>query len=196
MVWRWFAFSDESNFNIFGSDGKQYVWRRPRPSQYQKICQAWRRGYYGMGVITAAGVGCLYRIEGTFTGARYTEIFQDAYLGTPNDQRRRPQSIIFQQDNDLKHTSLVAREWFKSHRIEVTPWLASSPDLNIIEHVWEFLDRKVCSRDVLPRNKAELWEALKEEWYHIPLIFIEKLYDSIPSRLQAVIDAKGGNTRY
>ncbi|QRV95341.1 Transposable element Tcb2 transposase [Ceratobasidium sp. AG-Ba] len=148
------------------------------------------------GVITAAGVGRLYRIEGTLTGARYTEILQDANLGALKDQRRRTQSIIFQQDNDLKYTSLVAREWFKSRRIEVTPWPASSPNLDIIERVWESLDCKVRSCDVLPRNKTELWEALKEEWYRIHLSFIEKSYDSIPSRLQAVIDANGGNTRY
>jgi hypothetical protein len=148
------------------------------------------------GVITAAGVGRLYRIDGTLTGIRYTEILQDAFLGTLKDQKLKPRQIIFQQDNDPKHTSLVAREWFQSHHIPVTPWPASSPDLNIIEHVWDFLDRKVRSRAVLPRNQDDLWKALEEEWHCIPNSFIEKLYDSIPSRLQAVIDAKGGNTRY
>ncbi|KAF8598997.1 hypothetical protein BDV93DRAFT_405710, partial [Ceratobasidium sp. AG-I] len=70
------------------------------------------------------------------------------------------------------------------------------PDLNIIEHVWDHLDRKVRSRIQLPRNKNELWDALQEEWYCIDPQFIQKLYDSIPSRVASVIEAHGGNTRY
>ena len=42
----------------------------------------------------------------------------------------------------------------------------------------------------------ELWNVLKEEWYNIPITFIENLYKSINKRLQDVIVNKGGHTKY
>ena len=39
----------------------------------------------------------------------------------------------FQQDNDLKHTSTVAKEWFRVIKIGVLDWLAQSPDINPIK---------------------------------------------------------------
>ena len=37
------------------------------------------------------------------------------------------------------------------------------------------------SRNPLPKNLDELWEALQEEWYHIDQAYIDKLYDSMPN---------------
>ena len=47
------------------------------------------------------------------------------------------------------------------------PQPSQSPDLNIIERVWDYLDRKKMER--LPKNVNELWNVLKEEWYNIPI---------------------------
>ncbi|KAF8596413.1 hypothetical protein BDV93DRAFT_428324, partial [Ceratobasidium sp. AG-I] len=70
------------------------------------------------------------------------------------------------------------------------------PDLNIIENIWDLLDRRIHSRDVLPQNKEELWVALQEEWLCIPQSTIDNLYASLPDRVLAVMAAKGGNTGY
>ncbi|KAG8715763.1 hypothetical protein FRC09_016335 [Ceratobasidium sp. 395] len=148
------------------------------------------------GAITSKGVGHLYRIDGILTGARYTEISQDALLGTLDDYKLSTDDVFFQQDNDPKHTSRVAQKWLSDNSIDVLPWPASSPDLNIIEHVWDYLDQKVRAQPQLPRNHEDLWRILQEEWHCIPHTYISDLYVSIPAQIQAVLAAKGGNTRY
>ena len=62
--------------------------------------------------------------------------------------------------------------------------------------VWDYLDRKVRQRKPLPTNKDQLWEALQEEWANLPMEYINALYDSMPRRVQALKEAKGGYTRY
>jgi hypothetical protein len=68
--------------------------------------------------------------------------------------------------------------------------------MNIIEHAWDYLDRRVHSRSPLPKNLGELWDALVEEWGRIDDDYITKLYESMPRRVQALLEAKGGHTRY
>ena len=52
-----------------------------------------------------------------------------------------------------------------------------SPDLNIIETVWDHLDRERSRKQ--PKSKEELWEVLKEAWYNIPEDYSKKLQDSL-----------------
>ena len=59
-----------------------------------------------------------------------------------------------------------------------------------------FLENKVRARFPPPRTLSELETALHEEWVRIPMNFVQDLYLSIPRRMQAVIQAKGGLTPY
>ena len=101
--------------------------------------------------------------------------------------------LIFQQDGASVHTSQTIIDHFKEREIEVLEWPAKSPDLNLIESVWAYL------KDKLKRTydcSEELEEDIVEQWNNIPSLFIENLYNSMPHRIQAALDAKGGPTKY
>ena len=68
--------------------------------------------------------------------------------------------FIFQQDNDPKHTSKKAKEFFIQKQIELLEWPAQSPDLNPIEHLWAILDKKCGTRCL--KRKEDLKIMLQE----------------------------------
>ncbi len=70
------------------------------------------------------------------------------------------------------------------------------PDLNPIEHLWVYLKRKLQEYSKPPKGVHELWERVEEEWNKIPPETCQNLIASMPRRLQAVIRAKGGHTKY
>ncbi|KAI6015006.1 hypothetical protein F5J12DRAFT_717617, partial [Pisolithus orientalis] len=70
------------------------------------------------------------------------------------------------------------------------------PDMNIIEHVWHYLEHCVHTWTTLPSNVTDLWNAIVEEWEGIKESYLTSLYDSMPEHVQALLAAKGGHTRY
>ena len=72
-----------------------------------------------------------------------------------------------------------------THGIRTLDWVAQSSDLNPIENLWNHLDHQVRKRKPLPQTKQDLITAIQEEWSM-----------SLPHRIEAVIKAKGGNTKY
>jgi transposase len=198
--WMAVMFTDESKFNLFGSDGRRWCWRKPGEEFDERYVRKEVKHGGGnvmvWGCITAKGLGRIVRIEGTMDATLYTQILNEDVMGTLKDLGINKKDIYFQQDNDPKHTSKLAQEWFKKKKLDVLDWAPSSPDMNIIEHVWDHLDRRVRTRSPLPRNRDEMWVALQEEWAGIEDDYIEKLYQSMPDRVAALLKAKGSWTKY
>jgi transposase len=101
---------------------------------------------------------------------------------------------MYQDDNAPPHRARITAEWFEKYGITRLPWPSKSPDINIIEDVWSHI--KYHLRGRIFETEEELWEELRNQWNGISQEWIRRLYDSLPARIEAVIAAEGGNTKY
>ena len=101
---------------------------------------------------------------------------------------------IFQQDNDPKHKSNHAKSYFEQCSFPLLDWPSQSPDLNPIEHIWEYMTREL--HGFKAKNKDELFKKVEEIWYKTPLSLVHKPVDSMKNRVLEAIKANGGPTRY
>ena len=83
----------------------------------------------------AQGVEYACCIDHCMNAEVYTGILDDYLLPTLEYYSLQADNIIFQQDNDSKHTSCAAYKWFKDNGIEVLEWSPQSPDLNPVENL-------------------------------------------------------------
>jgi transposase len=198
--WRKVIFSDESRFKVFGSDGRQYCWVKPgdklTPRQIKPTVKHGGGSVFVWGCMTSQGVGYLCKIDEGLDSKLYIEILGDELKETLRYYKLRKDSVIFQQDNDPKHTAKATQQWLKDSKYKVLDWVAQSPDLNPIEHLWDHVQRSLRALPVHPKSVPDLWEKLQQVWENIDLSVIDKLYESMPKRIAAVIEAKGGYTTY
>ncbi|UYV76534.1 Transposase [Cordylochernes scorpioides] len=66
------------------------------------------------------------------------------------------------------------------------PWPPYSPDLSLIEHVWDIIGRRLHALPQ-PRSEDELWQMVERKWRAIPQDAIRTLIDSLPRRVAACI---------
>ena len=67
-------------------------------------------------------------------------------------------------DNAKPHTARHTVEALRQNNINVTPHPAKSPDLNQIEHFWDFLKRDMRAANVRPQNVGELRQTITQAW--------------------------------
>lgn len=195
--WNKVIFSDESKFNVFGSDGRRMVWRKKNAEMLpQNLVPTVKHSGGSLmvwGCMSAAGVGKLHFIEGTMDHKMYINILKEN-LNVSAEKLGLQGNYIFQQDNDPKHTALNTRLWLLYNTPKQLNTPPQSPDINPIEHLWKVLEENIRRRHI--SNKKDLKEALQEEWDKIPSSLTANLVNSMPRRLQAVITAKGNPTKY
>ncbi|KAG8843994.1 hypothetical protein FRC20_003666 [Serendipita sp. 405] len=198
--WSRVIFSDETKINHMGSDGRRYCYKMPGEELSKRTVQPTVKHGGGStmvwGGMSVKGVGKMCVIDGIMDAQKYIKILDQNLLAMACDHWMLRGGFIFQQDGDPKHTSATARNWFEDNQINVLKWPAQSPDLNPIEHLWDHLKRRLNSYENHPTSIHELEHRIKKEWNSIDPEVCQKLIASIPERLEAVIRAKGGNTKY
>ncbi|KAI4293192.1 hypothetical protein PAPHI01_2466 [Pancytospora philotis] len=198
--WDNVIFTDEYKFNLSGSDGPRRSYRRSATAVLDHHSRKTVKFGGGLvmvwGAITAQRVGKLVFIESTMNAVSFVETLGTGLLGTLRLHKREIDDIILQQDNDPKHTSRYAQSCIYASNINVMQWPSCSPDLNPIEHVWQYVKYQYSKLAKKPTKLDKLMEVLQEIWDNISPDYIRKLFDSMPARLAAVIGAGGGNTKY
>ena len=67
-------------------------------------------------------------------------------------------------------------------------WPAWSPDLSPLEHLWGYLKRRLTEYEHPPNWIHELWKRSQVEQEKVPAEECQKLIESMPRRIQAVLE--------
>lgn len=193
--------SDETKINRYSTDGRKWLWKKEGESlQTKDFIQTVKHGGGNIklwGCLTAYGVGPICKIEGNMDAKMYLNILKTHLLKAVENMPYPVNEVIFQHDNDPKHTSKIVKNWLNKQEFHVLPWPSQSPDINPIENLWAYLKSMLLNQyKAPPSNLNILWERVQEQWYQIPPNYCEKLVKSVENRLYAVKKAKGLWTKY
>lgn len=194
--WETVLFSDETLIKQFAPHKK--LVRRP-PNQrfnprYTSPSVKSPSSVMVWGCIASTGRGGLWLMPNktTINSSVYLQILKDK-LQTWLTLRN---CTTFQHDGAPCHQAKSVKEWLNANGIQIlSPWPGSSPDLNPIENAWVKLKTEVSKTN--PSSVEELRKKVIQAWAsHITPQYCRSLVRSIPSRISAVLAAKGQHTKY
>lgn len=211
--WSRVVWTDETVIKRIRADGGRYVWvfdDKPKTLKNKHVVDEARvvgtakfggGGIFIWSCMTWEGPGFLVKIQGGLDADLYISILKDDLMETLRDYSIDPNRFILQQDNDSRHTAKKTMDYLASvglttDKERLLPWPAQSSDLNPIEHLWKEVNDRLGEYPEPPKGMIELWERLTHEWYNIDKETCRNLIRSMPNRIQAVVDAKGGHTTY
>ena len=173
------------------------IWRTPR-EEFDPKCTVPSVKHGGGSVMiwscfTRRGVGKLCVLDRIIDRFYYRDILEQNLLPSI-DHFKFGQQCHLMHGNDPKHTSGLVKHCLKQKTIQTLPWPSFSPDLNPIENLWDELERRVKKHQ--PKNLQELELQLTQKCNNIELSVLEKLVDSVASRLYECVKMKGYPTKY
>ncbi|GFT34822.1 DDE_3 domain-containing protein [Trichonephila clavipes] len=100
-------------------------------------------------------------------------------------------------DNARPHRAGIVEEYLEDHGLERMEWPARSPDLNPIEHLWDYLGREVAALNPPPRSLHELKQGLLCVWSSLPYSGVRQLnkQHEIPNANRSSRIVTGGKVR-
>jgi transposase len=151
---------------------------------------------HAWGCISHDGVGEIYTFRQNLDANLYKSILKKTLFPSAEKLfRTSPKSNWYLlQDRDPKHRSKIVSEWLERKNVNVLWNPPQSPDLNPIENVWKLLKDKVSEKQ--PKNIKRLEQAIHQCWGELDPVKIRNCVNSMPKRLQAVLDVEGEQTKY
>lgn len=205
--WSRVIFSDECYIVLDDRRGRIYVTRNPTERDDENCVV----GMFTQSPVRVMVWGCVMKGKkgplvvleypggpgGGFNGARYKaqvlERFLKGFYAKMSKKRGR---ILFQQDGAPAHRRGFVKEWFRDQNIPLLFHPAASPDLNPIEPVWHELKKIIRALPQKPGTVAKLEDAIIQAWKKLPRSDIDKHVGTMQARVRAVLNVRGGHTRY
>ena len=103
-------------------------------------------------------------------------------------------SVILQYDNDPKHRSLKALEFYKENNIKIIDCPSNSPDLNPIENIWEKIKYQLCRHKFDNINK--LRKRVEKEWDSLTKKNLQIYSNSMKNRIKSCLLLNGKIIKY
>ena len=188
--WDKVIFSDEKVFVLGKDDGKCWILPGEDNNRYTKKGKS---SIHIWGAITKHKLSKLHKIEGSLNQHGYKKILEVTFMPLWHHVTYEGR-WYFQQDGAAPHRGSKVMEFLNKKKVDVLEWPAQSPDLNPIENLWSILQKRVKERR--PQSKSELISVVYSEWANIDGETLQNLYDSMPNRIEQVIQNNGYQTDY
>ena len=134
---------------------------------------------------------CIF--DGIIDAELYVQILERTLL--PFLHEVYPDSHRFMQDNDPKHTSKRAAEFFATKGVHWWKTPPESPDLNPIENLWHEL-KEYLRREVKPHTKDQLVSGIIDFWQTVTPAKFTRYIRYLKKVIPRVIEQQGGPTGY
>ncbi|GFT63038.1 transposable element Tc3 transposase [Trichonephila clavipes] len=186
----------ESRFSLSSDSHHILIWRE-RGSRNHPSNIIERDRYGGRGVLVWGGIMLGSRTDhhifdaGSVNGTRYCNEILLPYVRL--FRGAMGMRFLF---NAPCHRTVAAEQLLEGEDIERMDWPARSPDLNPIEHVWDFLGRRLAARTLPPVTILELRLALQDEWAAMPQQLIDTLILSMGKRCETCLAVRGDHIPY
>ena len=149
---------------------------------------------YGKGFILSVPY---VKLNGQFFNSFIREHFNITFARAgPRLRGRR----LFLMDNDPSQTSKVALSALEKIEAELHKIPPRSPDLNPIENIFHvvksMLRREAIARNIVSETFEEFQTRVSLALDSVPVDLIDRAIESMPKRIQAVLDSKGHRTKY
>ena len=183
--WQNIHWSDESRFILRPVDRRMCVWRQINTAYNENnIFPTSAFGSGGVNVWGCFSLRCnldLYVLNGTMNGQMYRDSDNHPLASRP----------FYMDDNARPHRARIVNQYKQQEAIDTIPWLAMLPDMNPIEHVWDYIGQRLNHRNPQCQNLAELRTAIVEEWQNVPQYKLRKLFHSMKRRAKELFRKRG-----